>query len=168
MLGALIAAAQLAIQVGSAIAGHAAQDKQAKATRIAADEAAATQFNALNARSLEERIAAAQAINEGGRQAASAASLARLSAITAGVSGQSADAITQGIEGDLGRFTDSIDQNLEVSQFQLERAGLGIEAQRKGRINGVPPANPFLTGLTIGSDVVDFIGKRIAQQTPKG
>lgn len=144
-----------ATKVAGAVVGHKAQNKEKKANDIAATDAAVADFSALHARELEEKVAAGQSLEEGARQAASASSMARLSAISSGVGGASADAIVGGIAADRGRFNDSVKQNLDMSLLQIQRQGLGVEATRKARINSKSKANPWVTGLAIGGAVAD-------------
>lgn len=156
-----IVAAALAIKAGTEVVGsvmeHKAQNKANKANTAAANDAAVASHNVLNARTLEERVAAGQAINEGERQTVSASAEARLSAITSGVAGQSAEAVLGTIEGDLGRYTDSIKQNLDMNLLQIDRQRLGVEAERRGRIaTGPQKANPWATGLSIARAGVDY------------
>lgn len=160
-------AAQLIIGVGKAVLGHQAQNKAAKANESAADLAALESQRAINARLIEERIASGQDILAGERQAVSAASLARLSAVAAGVGGNSVQLQQQEIAGDLGRFKDSVDQNLSLVELQLERQRGGVEAERISRINGVPGANPYLTAFTIAGEGLDFYTKRQSYKPPK-
>lgn len=166
MIGLILAGVSAATSIAGAIAGNNAQNKNAKATRSAADKAANAEYAGLNVRALQERIAAATQVEQGSRQAMSAASLARLSAVSSGVAGQSADAILQTIEGDRGRFNSSIDQNLDFILAQLEREELGVEARRQSRISSAPKANPFLAGLTIAGSLTDFGTQYLSQKPP--
>lgn len=165
MIPFILAAASLAIKAGSAVAAHKAQNKASAANLIAANGAANAENAALSARALEEGAATAQSIDEGQRQSMSAASMARISAVSSGVAGQSADAILGSLAGDLGRYTSSAKQNLDLSLLQIDRARLGVEARREERINAVPRANPFLTGLSIAGAGLDFATYR-ARTTP--
>lgn len=163
----IAAVALTATQVASTVVQHNAQAQAAKGNEAAANEAAGVSQSALNARMLEERIAAGQDKVASARQAQSAVSLARLSALGAGVAGNSVDAQTHQIEGDLGRVNDSIDENLTTTELQIERGRAGVEAERKGRIAGVPAPNPFLTALTIAGQGLQAYTGYESRKPPK-
>ena len=152
----IAAVALTTVEVGSAVVKHKAQNKAADANAVAANESAEMQQRALTRRLLEERIASGQDVQAGERQSASAISIARLSALESGVQGASVDAQQQQLEGDLGRFKDSVAQNLGATEAQIADQRLGVDAERRARINGVPGANPFLTGLTIAGSGLDL------------
>lgn len=160
--------AAVSLTVAGEVVQHSAQQKQAKATRAAADESARVQLGAQNARALEETVAAAQSIDEANRQTTSVAAQARLSAIAGGVAGNSVDAVLNEVQGNLGRFKDSVHQNLGMTLLQIQRGNMGIEAQRESRINSVPAPNPWITGLAITSSVVGGVRDYKAGKPPKG
>lgn len=167
MIPVIIAAAMAALEIGQAVAGHSAQNKQHKANETASNEAALESQRALNQRLLEERLAESQDIQAGERQAVSAASLAKLSAVSGGVAGNSVNMEQQAIEGDLGRFKDTAAQNLGLVELQIDRQRAGVEAERQARISGVPGANPYLTALTIAGSGVNLYGNIQSTKPPK-
>lgn len=165
MLPLFVALATL--EIGKSMLGHKAQNEAAKANKSAANEAATADQRALNQRLLEERLAAARDMVAGERQAVSAASLARLSALQGGVAGASVDLQQQQIEGDLGRYKDSTAENLGLVELQIERQRAGVEAERKARISGVPGANPYLTSLTIAGAGINLYSNIKSTRPPK-
>lgn len=147
---------EAALKIGGAIAEHNAGKKAYKANVVAATDAAVTSQNALSAREFEERTAAGAQIEQATSQAVSASAMARLSALQAGVAGQSVDAVLRTIPADLGKYDSSVKQNLDLSLLQIGRQREGIDAERLARINSKAPPNPFVTGLQIGSALVDL------------
>lgn len=168
MLPFALVAAKLAIDTAGAIVEHQAQNKQARANEAAANAAARADRAALAGRAIEERIAAAQSLQASGAQAMSAAALARLSALRAGVAGQSVTAVSQTIQADLGATRDSITQNLDLALLQVERQGASVEALRQSRIAAVPRANTLLTALKIGRAALEAGSQASSMQAPKG
>lgn len=163
----IAAVAMTAVEVGGAVIKHKAQNKAHDATETAANDSAELQQRALSQRLIQERIASGQDVMAGERQATSAISIARLAALESGVAGYSVDAQTHQIEGDLGRFKDSVEQNLGVTELQIDQQRGGVEAERKARISGVPEANPFLTALTIAGSGVNLYNNIKSTKPPK-
>lgn len=163
-----IAIASLVISsAGVGLNAH-AQNQASKANKREAKRAFKQTYADLSARAVEERIAAAAEENAANRQAASAVSLARVSAAESGVAGQSADAIANTIEGDRGRYVTAVKQNLGSTLTQIERAKAGQLSLQQSRINSVQPANPFLAGLQIAGLGLDAYSTYLGQRTPKG
>jgi hypothetical protein len=168
MLPALLVAAQLAIKVAGSVGEHVAQNQAAKANERAANASALASQHALTERAIEEQISAGSEIVEGDRQALSASASARLSSVNAGVAGQSADAILHQVQANRGRYVDSVRQNLDFGLLQIARQREGVDAERLSRIAQVPRANPFLTGLKIGSAIIDYKTQTASASAPKG
>lgn len=150
MIPLILAGAALAIQGVSAIAGHSAQNKAAKAAEQAAARqkeavtAAANtsarfenqqidrqleeqqmafdqQIGAIAARRGEERTAAGRSILASDRAARMADGTARLSAGAAGVAGSSVDAVLQDVGIQAATSRQSINDNLSTVNRQLDR-----------------------------------------------
>jgi hypothetical protein len=167
----IIAASSLALKVGGAIAGHQAQDKAAKANKDAAIKANTEQINGLNLTGTQTRDAAGRTIMQADRQARSADAQARVSAGEAGITGASVSALLGVLERERLDFKETTKANLgaELDQLDAEKRGAGALSQ--SRINAVPRANPFLTGLQIGGAGLDFatsIYNSRPRPTPKG
>lgn len=169
----ILMAASAAVKIGSAVADHLAANEQAeeqlRATSTAANRALKLKRRDLSIRGIEESQSAADRRLQGLRQATGAQGRSRASAASAGVEGQSADALISTISGDLGRFYQSVDYNLQVTLDQLDRVEQGAEAERDARINSVPTQGGSLaqTLLRIGGAGLDLAGGFMANR-PSG
>jgi hypothetical protein len=100
------------------------------------------------------------------RQARKADALARVSAGEAGVTGASVDALVNDISAEASAFKVAQEQNLDMTITQLQREKVSEQAQARNRINSVPAANPFATGLTIAGMGLDFAAGQISRRPP--
>lgn len=157
MLGIALATASFVLQAGQAVAAHSAQEKAKKENKRAALDAARRSTADLEARSTEERIAAAQQMLQIQRQSRQAGALARLSAGEAGVTGNSLAAQAATIQRDELTASGVVRSNLERTLAQIGRMKAGELSQTQSRINAVPGANPFATAIQIGSAGLDFL-----------
>lgn len=144
-----LAIATAAVDVGSAIVGADAQNKQHRAVVKAANAADTLDQNQISTREAQEQQAARHDIGLADDQAMSSEALARLSAMEAGVKGNSANAVVGNIEAGRSRYVTSVNENLDLTTQQLEEQRLGADAERQARISGAPGASPFAEGLTI-------------------
>lgn len=151
-----IAAGAFALNAGSAVAGHAAQNKAAKKNEEAAREAWSQSIKDINLLETEVRSAASQNIFQAERQARAARALARVSAGEAGVEGMSVDALEGQFERDAAEFKVATLRQAERQVRQLEREKISGRQIMQNRIATVGPANPWLTGLQIGSSALQF------------
>ncbi len=145
-----IALSGIAIKVGSELLDAKNQNKQSKQNTRDARISQAIQFNDINARVEQEKLAAGQEIEVAERQTRTAVSTARVAAGEAGVEGASVDALLAdiGVEGSM--YAQDVRLNQKMITGQLEREKLGIAATTQGRINSMPMANPWATALRIG------------------
>ncbi len=131
----------------------------------------------------QNQMSARKSIMASTRAAAIADGQARVSAGAAGVAGASVDALLsdialmdtrnqQDITDELNTATTNIRSNLAMSAEQRALEAEQLEAQRKSRIAGVANlpvvqgANPWMTGLQIGSSVLDF-GNFLSTRKPR-
>lgn len=149
--------ASAAVTVGSDLLKAHAQNKEAAAVATQANQAAVNDNNALSEREAEERMAVAQAAGDAQSQTASATSIARLSAASAGVEGNSVNAILQSLEANRSAVVTSDQETLALKLQALENERLGVEATRESRINAAPKANPWATGLQIAGAGIDVL-----------
>ena len=168
LIGGVMAGIDLAIGIGKAVAGHSAQDQQYRANRDAARSALRLKRRDLAIRSVEETTAARQQEGLAGEQALIASARTVASAAGAGVRGASVDALQDEIQGDLGRFRDSIDYNLTVTLDQIERMRAGAEAEAQARINSVARPGLLNTALQIGGAALDTYGLFRSYKKPVG
>lgn len=153
-----IAIATAVTSIGSTLLGASAQNKQHNAVVKEADAAATNSQNALSEREGQDEVAAKHDIGLADDQAMSAESTARLSAMEAGVTGNSENAVVGSVEAGRSRYVTSVNENLDMEQEQLEQERLGVDAQRQSRINGAPKADPLATGLQILGAGVNLFG----------
>lgn len=163
--GTVLAAATLAIGTGSAIAGHVAQDKAAKANKQNALAALTGTWKDLSLQEVQQQDATGLTIMQADRQARTADAQARVSAGEAGVSGASVDAVLGDISAQGSAFKQVQKKNLDMTIAQIERQKVAASVDAQNRINSVRPANPFATGLTIAGLGVDF-GNTLISRKP--
>lgn len=152
---ATVAGVTAVVEGASAIAEHKAQKKQYKQNEKSAMQSLRIQQNDLSRRQIDETTSAGMDKVEAGRQAAETAGLVRASAAEAGVAGSSVDLLLQDNQRDLAAYNASVDQNLVVTVDQLERMKTGAAAEAQARINSVAKPSGLLTGLRIGSAVLN-------------
>jgi hypothetical protein len=145
------AAIGLALNVGSAVLDHKAQNKQANAVKASALESLKLQNNELSIREVQERIAGAQQIEQGNREVQAASGDIKASAAARGIGGLSLDLLLGDVVAQGARFKTSVDQNTEASVSQLERGKDEALAEAHARIAGAPKASNLATGLKIGA-----------------
>ncbi len=153
----------LALSIGSGVVGAIGDNKQETANREAADAALAFDITDLLARIAEEQTAAAQRTNRGFKATRQASSTARVAAGEAGVAGVSVDLLLDDLQREQGEFADSVEQNLEITQRQVERQIRGAGARRNSRVNAVQAPSFLSTALRIGGVGLDFAGREIAR-----
>ena len=161
-------------------------DQQLDETRTAA----AQQINATMLRRSQEQTAASRSILQTDRAARAADATARLSAGAAGVSGASVSALLTDVEAQAGQarlatdqnlaaVTQQLDmqsdvtrQNLAIAERNIDLERVGVDVTRRSRINEVtniqttPRPNPFLTGLQIIGDGLDFANQYLKTKVP--
>lgn len=164
----IIGVASLAIETGSAIAGASAQNKASKANKAAAERAMQDTWKDISLREVQEQDATSLTIMQADRQARSADAVARVSAGEAGVAGASVDAIIGDINRQASEFKVTEERNLDMTITQLQREKVGARNQAQSRINAVPRANPFATGLQIAVAGVNFADKIVSRKPSKG
>jgi hypothetical protein len=102
------------------------------------------------------------------RQARSADAVARVSAGEAGVAGASVDAIIGDISRQASEFKTTQERNLDMTIAQLQQEKVGAKSTAQNRINAVPKANPFATGLQIATAGVNFGNVLISRKPSRG
>lgn len=167
MIGAIIAAASAAMQIGGAIAGNRAQKRAAKANAKDAKRAMNESFKDIGVRALQERQAAAQQSRQIDQQTTSAAAMARLSALGGGVQGQSVDAQSMELERERGEAKVNLAANLDMVNAQLARQRAGASSQAQSRINTNAGPSNFGTALQIGGSLLD-LGNQYVRSRPVG
>lgn len=143
------AVAGTAIQLGSAVMNHNAQKNAADQNAIAAQAALKEDLKTLTVREGQEQQANASTILEIDRQARQTKAQAAVFAGESGVEGASVDALLDGFDNEAGRAVLGTQRNLKMAQAQLDRERAGARAGAQSRMNAVPGANPWATGLTI-------------------
>ena len=159
--------ATTSLAVGSELAGASAQNKAAAANQRNAMEALASTYREMGFRQAEEMDAAQQQIAEASRQVRRTQGGVRAGAADAGVGGATMDALLATLEVEGSDYISSVRRNelMTVRQLQRQKSGAAIEAQN--RINAMPGANPFITGLRMGSHVLGGIDRGISKKPPK-
>lgn len=150
-----------AIEMGSAIAGHVAQNKASAQNRRMADEAAANDLSALSDREAQERTASMSNILGIERQVQQEKATAAVMAGEAGVSGASVTALLSLIETRGGEAVSDINQQFSFTKEQLSREAQAVGLNRRSRIAAVPKASLVETGLKVaGAGLNTFTGLR--------
>lgn len=162
-----IAAASAGIKIFGAVADHKAQNDAYAANREATLDALKIKNHELSLREVEERIAGAQQIEQGGLQVLDAKGDASASAASRGVKGLSIDLLLQDLDRQGVVYAGSVDQNTNAAVAQLDREKDAALAEARGRINSQSKANPWATGLKIGSAGLEFASTKIGNK-PKG
>lgn len=146
--------ATFAIGATQAVTSFVGQNHMAEQNTASAISSANTQYAYTQNRMEQERRAGVQQITENRIQALRASSTAETAAGEAGVVGLSVDHLLGDIMGRQGRFTDSVNQNYEMSHDSLLGQEEGIQANAQSKINSVPKGNILATGLQIASSGV--------------
>jgi hypothetical protein len=176
----------------TAAANEAASFSNAQLDEQLLNEQSAAQqsIEALMLRRSQERTAASRSNLQTDRAARAADATARLSAGAAGVSGASVSALLTDVEAQAGQARLATDQNLAATtrQIDMQRGAvaqnlaiaergialsrIGVDVDRRARINGVeniqtaPRPNPFMTGLQIIGDGLDFADQYLKTKKP--
>lgn len=154
-----LALASFALTGASAVAEHKAQNSASVANRDAAIASERDQLNALALRGAQETTAAAEQSHTIDQQGAAAIANARVAAGENGVAGPSVDALIHGVGSQVSAAEGNVRSNLDSTLAQLDADAAGVRSQTQSRINAVPGANPFLTGLKIGGAALDTFGR---------
>lgn len=162
-----IAIASFVMSAAGTAEQYAAQNKQHKAVVKDATAANTLEQNQISTRETQEKQATQHDIGLADDQAMSSEAMARLSAMEAGVKGNSADAVVGNVEAGRSRYVTSADENLALTDQQLEQQRLGADASMKGRINGEPAADPLSAGLTIMGSGLNTFSKLYDRRNPK-
>jgi|ERR1043166_7297784 hypothetical protein len=157
----VIAGAALVIGAGKEIAAASAQNKASKANAANAQAAMQETWKDLSLQQSQQEDSTATTIMQTDRAAQKADALARVSAGEAGVAGASVDAIVGDISSQASAADVTNRRNLAMTIDRLQREKVGAGITEQNRINAVPPANPFATGLAIAGHVVDYATSRI-------
>lgn len=147
--------AQTALSVGSTIAGHSAQAKASRANARAARRAARLNSAELSKRGVQETIAAAAQANAIRRQTLAARSSLAASVASAGLTGNTVDALDAEFVAGQDAATGQLMQSLAWTLDSLQYNQVAEYAQMRSRIASVPPPNPFATGLQLGAGALD-------------
>jgi len=162
----IIGGIALASQIAGAIGEHKAQNKAAEENKVEALKSLRLTERDISARQSEEQKSFAGAINESEGQLQEATGQARTSASEAGVSGMSVDLLLGDLDRQGADYKQSLRDQMVISIDQLQRMKSGATAQAQSRINQVPRANPFATGLRIGGAVTSFAGQQLNSRAP--
>jgi hypothetical protein len=166
VLGFILGAAELAIQIGSAFGKAKAQDKAAKLNKAAALASERADFQALGVQEQQVQERSTETILAAHRQAVNADASARVNAGAAGVAGASVDAILADISRQESSYDVQEQRNTEATLRQIQQQKQGIEVETQNRIAGVQPSNPLATALTIGAAGLNFATNQIKLGNP--
>lgn len=117
-------------------------------------QAANNQYEALNTRMEQERIAASQKKQEAAIEGARLRGTARASANEAGVTGLSVDALLSDFYSSEARYGQSVDANVAAQRLYLQGEKKAVQSQSQNQINSVPRGShpsPFALALNIGA-----------------
>jgi hypothetical protein len=162
-----IAIASFVMAAGSTAANVIGQNKQHKAVKNAAKDANTLEQNQISTREAQEEQSARHDIGLADDQAMSSEAMARLSAMEAGVTGNSADAVVGNVEAGRSRYVTSVRENQALTDQQLEEQRLGSDASMHARINGEPAADPLSAGLQIMGAGINTFSKIYDRRNPK-
>lgn len=150
-----VMAVGVAIQAGSTIADHAAQNAAAKKNKAASNRAAQADLDALATREGQEQQVALGNILSIEQEVAQASATASVNAGEAGVSGASVLALLSIINTRGTEAVQGVQQGFKDTKDQIRREGEGVRATRESRINAVPRASAVQTGLKLGATALD-------------
>ena len=166
MLGFILGAAELAINIGAAVGKAKAQDKAAKLNKAAALASERADFQALGIQEQQVQERSTETILAAHRQAVNADASARVNAGAAGVAGASVDAILADISRQESAYDVQEQRNTEATLRQIQQQKQGVEVETQNRIAGVQPSNPLATALQIGTAAVGFAANQIKLGNP--
>jgi hypothetical protein len=155
-----------AASVGGQIVQHNEQKKASDANKKNALAAFVENVRALNVRGLQEKAAASDSIEQATTQSQQDAGMAKVSAASAGLAGNSVDAQGQVIDRGLSTFRDSTLQNLDrvLSQLDLEKKGAATAAD--SRINQMPQPSALGTALGVAGTVANGVTDLYVRRKP--
>lgn len=162
----VIAGVGAVAKIGGDIASANAQNDHAKAVKAEAITAEQNTDYDLSIQSIQEKIAGAQKLAAGDRQAATVEGQTRAGAAGAGVGGMTVDLLLSSEERQKYMYDDSITQQTAANVDQINREKDAAYAERQSRIAGAPPANPWATALKIGGDVAGSAAQIIGIKNP--
>jgi len=160
----ILAVANVAMGVGSAIVKKKGQDQAHAANKAAALESLKNQTRDLSVRQQQEQAAAMGQVQDVRVQSAEAQGLASASAAEAGVTGMSVALLLDDIQRDELGAVEEIEANAEMTFEQLQRMKEGAVSEAKGRINSVPKGSWLETGLEIGGHLLDYASSTMGRQ----
>lgn len=137
----------------------AGQNQRAEDTAKSANEAYRMAARQLTLRQAQEAQAGAQTAYQYERQARQADAQAKVAAGEAGVAGASVEQLLASIARDSGSAVAATSRQTQAALVQTDMERQGYDAQRRDRIAGAPPANPFITGLRIGGVAAGAAGQ---------
>lgn len=161
-----LAVASFGLQAGSAIAGAAAQNKQAGAIRQSATDSLLTQLQDIGVRAKQEVASANSDIYQAGKQTAKTKATAATSAAEGGAGGVSTRMLLESYDRNQADYADSVQQNLSGALDQLRSMRAGAIDDYEQTLAGARGANPFATGLRIGGAALDLAGSRTFKKPP--
>lgn len=150
----MLAAATFAIGATQAVSSYVGQNKMSDQNAANVISSTNTQYAQIQNRMEQERKAGVQQIIENRIAALRAGSTAETSAGEAGVVGLSVDHLLGDIQGRQGRFTDSVNQNFEMSRDSLLGQEETVRASGQSKINAVPRGNFDAMLLNVASSAV--------------
>lgn len=161
-----IVATSAALQIGGAVLDHKKEKKQSNAVRASALESLKLQNEELSLRQVQEKLAGAQAIEQGNLEVGAASGDITASAASRGVGGLSIDLLLNDVLAQGARFKTSVDQNTDASVSALDRDKDAAAAEANARIAGAPGPSALATGLKIGSAGVNaYTNLKIMRKT---
>lgn len=166
MLGFILGAAELAINIGAAVGKAKAQDKAAKLNKAAALASERADFQALGIQEQQVQERSTETILAAHRQAVNADASARVNAGAAGVAGASVDAILADISRQESAYDVQEQRNTEATLRQIQQQKQAVEVETQNRIAGVQPSNPLATALQIGTAALGFATNQIKLGNP--
>lgn len=165
-----IAAMTFALSAASTAASYVGQMQAAQATERANTEnrnnalkAMELNWEQLDARTIQEREAAATEKANAARQVRGAKATAQVSAAESGTGGLSVDALLGDIQANYDRYASGVDTNVDYSLAQLQMEKRGARASGIDRINSAPRGQkPSLlgAGLQIGAAGLNYATDR--------
>lgn len=148
------AAVNAGLGIGSDVMGYDAQQDLARENARAAREAAELQQQQLSLQSRQKAQNASRSVFMADLEARQADAISRVSAGEQGVAGASVNAILSDINRQRLQARTDEEQNLESFGQQTYMERLGIEAQKRSRINAVGSPSGTALGIGIGGRVL--------------
>lgn len=156
MIGAILAAASLILDVGGKVAGGGAKNKEASATRKAAQADFSETARALALRQDQEAQASAQRVTAIVRETTGQRSSLRANAAAANVEGNTVDALDAQLMSESFQARDIVERNLTMTEANIAQNLRSAATTRQSRINGAQGASPLATGLGIAGSLTAF------------